>query len=215
MQMTFRNAFNFEDAGAASQIGYDGMVLEISINGQPFEDIIDAGGSFVTGGYNKTITNQFASPIAGRNAWSGLSGGTITTPAYITTTVNLPASANGQMVKLRWLVASDNNGVALGDQGARIDSIIGTVCGTTAANLSVSGRVLINTGQSLTNATVIISDGGDFIQTARTGSFGYYRFDAVPAGRTYVVRVNSQHYNFNPQVVNPFDNLTDLDFMGW
>ncbi len=34
---------------------YDGMVLEISIAGGAFQDILAAGGSFVSGGYNSTI----------------------------------------------------------------------------------------------------------------------------------------------------------------
>lgn len=213
--MTFRNAFNLEDAGASSQIGYDGMVLEISINSQPFQDILTAGGSFATGGYNKTISDQFGSPLSGRAAWSGLSGGTVVTPAYITTTVNLPASANGQLVKLRWVLASDNNGVALGDQGVRIDSIVGTACGTTAAGVSVSGRVRISTGQGLTNATVSIEDSDGFLRTTRTSSFGYYRFDDIPSGRTYMLKVDSRNYTFNPIFVSVVDNLTDVDFVGW
>jgi len=215
LQLTFRNAFNLEDAGSASQTGFDGMVLEISINGSPFQDVVDAGGSFVTGGYNKVISTQFGSPISGRSAWSGLSGGTVTVPAYITTTVNLPASANGQIVKLRWLVASDSNGVALGDQGVRIDSVIGAACSTTAAGVSISGRVRIDTGQSLVNAIVTISDGDNFVRTARSSSFGYYNFDNIPAGRNYMLKVDSRHYNFNPLFINVVDNLTEVDFIGW
>src|SRR5258705_4005667 len=80
---------------------FDGGVLEISINGGAFTDIVTAGGNFVTGGYNGTISVNFLSPIAGRQAWTGNSAG------YITTTANLPASANGQPVKLRFRMASD------------------------------------------------------------------------------------------------------------
>lgn len=213
--MTFRNAFNLEDAGSASQIGYDGMVLEISVNAGPFEDIIDAGGSFVTGGYNKTISNQFGSPISGRMAWSGLSGGTVIVPAYITTTVNLPAASSNQLVRLRWVLVSDNNGVANGDQGVRIDTVFGTACSTTAAGVSVSGRVLINTGQSLVNASVSISDENGFARTVRSSSFGYFRFDDIPAGRTYVLKVDSRHYTFSPLVINVVDSLTEVDLVGW
>jgi hypothetical protein len=213
IQMSFRNAFNFEDGGPA--VGFDGMVLEISVNGTPFEDIIAAGGSFVTGGYNKTISGGTGSPIAGRMAWSGLSGGTAAVPAYVTTTVNLPPSSMGQLVKMRWLVASDSSNVATGDQGVRIDSIVGTACSTTAAGVSVSGRVQLNTGQGLLNATVSITDGEGFLRTARTSSFGYYRIDDVPAGRTYIINVDSRFYHFSPQVINVVDNLTDLDFVGW
>ena len=210
--MTFRNAFNFQDAGAG--VGFDGMVLEISVNGAPFADIIAAGGSFVTGGYNATISNATGSPIGGRMAWSGLSGGTTAVPAYITTTVNLPPSSVNQLVKFRWLVASDSSIVAAGDQGARIDSIVGTACPTTAAGVEVSGRVMTPAGYGLVNATVLISDGAGATRTARTSSFGYYRFEGVQAGHTYIVRVESRHYIFDPQVILVVDNIADLDFIG-
>lgn len=211
-QLTFRNAFNFQTAGAG--VGFDGMVLEISINGAPFADIIAAGGSFVAGGYNATISNATGSPIGGRMAWSGLSGGTTAVPAYITTTVNLPPGATNQLVKLRWLVASDSSTVAVGDQGARIDTIVGTACQTTAAGVAISGRVLSPYGQGLVNASVLISDQNGVVETARTSSFGYYRFDGVIAGQTYIVRVDSRHYIFDPQVIVVLDSIADLDFIG-
>ena len=67
--LTFQNLFNMEFASATT--GYDGMVLEISIAGGAYADILAAGGSFVTGGYTHTISTGFMSPIAGRMAWSG------------------------------------------------------------------------------------------------------------------------------------------------
>ena len=57
------------------------MVLEISINGGAFADIIQAGGNFISGGYTHTILSGFGNPIAGRMAWSGLSGGTMAAPS--------------------------------------------------------------------------------------------------------------------------------------
>ena len=119
--LTFQNLFNME-ANAAT--GFDGMVLEISINGGAFADILAAGGSFATGGYTHIISAAFGSPIAGRLAWSGLSAGTTAAPAYITTTVNLPAAANGQNIQLKWRAATDNSAVAAGVPGVRIDNIV-------------------------------------------------------------------------------------------
>ena len=40
-------------------------------------DVITAGGSFITGGYSDTISTDYGSPIGGREAWSGDSGGYI------------------------------------------------------------------------------------------------------------------------------------------
>jgi Kelch motif/Galactose oxidase, central domain len=106
-QLTFRQNLDLES-------GFDGGVLEISIGGGAFQDILDAGGSFVVGGYTHMISSSFQSPIAGRRAWSGYSGG------FITTTVNLPSAAAGQNIVLRWRLASDNSNAAA---GWRIDTI--------------------------------------------------------------------------------------------
>jgi hypothetical protein len=114
-QLTFRHNFNLQD-------GFDGGVLEISsfyINNGEFTDITDpaVGGSFVTGGYNSTIATGTGSPIAGRQAWSGNSGG------FITTTVNLPLLVVGGV--LRWRMASDVSGSS---EGWRIDNVTASYC---------------------------------------------------------------------------------------
>jgi hypothetical protein len=119
--LSFQNLFNME---ANAAVGLDGTVLEIRINGGPYADILTAGGSFVTGGYTHTISTAFGSPIVGRMAWSGLSGGTVAAPTYITTTVNLPAAASGQNIQLKWRAATDNSGIAAGVSGVRIDNIV-------------------------------------------------------------------------------------------
>ena len=112
-QLQFRNLYNME-------LNFDGEVLEISINGGPFQDILDAGGSFASGGYNGPISGT---PLGTRLAWTGLSAGTTAAPRYITTVVNLPAAALGQNIRLRWRVGSDSNTVAAGQAGVRIDTI--------------------------------------------------------------------------------------------
>jgi hypothetical protein len=211
-QLTFRSAFNLEYDGA--NVGFDGMVLEISINGGPFEDIVGAGGSFTAGGYNKMISSSFSSPIAGRAAWSGLSGGTPSMPGYITTTVNLPVSVNGQLARIKWRIVTDSNATAAGDAGVRIDSILGLGCGPTAAGVSLSGRVLTPDGRGLRNAIVSILGSDGVSRTVTTSSFGYYRFDEIEPGDTYVIGVTSRRYRYLPRAVHVTDGLTDLDFAG-
>ena len=116
--LTFRHNFNLEASDLDPNVGFDGGVLELSTdNGNTFQDIIAAGGGFVSGGYNRTIATDRGSPIAGRQAWSGNSNG------FITTVVGLPAgSLQG---RLRWRMASDNSG---GNQGWRVDSLYMTWC---------------------------------------------------------------------------------------
>jgi hypothetical protein len=105
--IAFRNNYNLQES-------FDGGVLEVSINGGAFTDILAAGGSFITGGYNSTIANGFGSPIAGRPAWSGNSGG------YIDSVANLGPAAIGQTVRLRFRLATDQ---AVGVSGWRVDTI--------------------------------------------------------------------------------------------
>ena len=64
VEITFRNNFNLQD-------GFDGGVLEISIDGgETFQDILTFG-TFVTGGYNGTVSGCCGNPLAGRQAWNG------------------------------------------------------------------------------------------------------------------------------------------------
>jgi len=114
-QLSFRNRYELEFDSAHSNVGFDGGVLEIKIGTNDFRDILAAGGSFVSGGYNRVISSGYSSPLANRAAWSGLSGG------YITTSVNLPAEAAGQMIQLRWVCGTDSGGTSR--SGWRIDSI--------------------------------------------------------------------------------------------
>src|SRR6185369_12383855 len=94
--------------------GYDGGVLEIKIGTSAFTDILTAGGTFSSGGYNSLIDPGYGNPLAGRQAWSGNSGG------FITTLVNLPAAALGQNIQLRWRCGADDSN---GASGWRIDTI--------------------------------------------------------------------------------------------
>ena len=98
--------------------GFDGAVLEISINGGPFIDFVAAGGEFQNGGYNGTIATGTLSPIAGRLAWTGNSGG------YILTSARMPAPVAGtQSVVLRFRLATDCSGAGTGWRVDTIDSI--------------------------------------------------------------------------------------------
>lgn len=100
--VSFRNNFNTE-------AGWDGGVLEISIGGGAYQDIVAAGGAFTQNGYNSTLgSNGTNNPLNGRAAWSGTSGG------YVTTVARMPAAANAQSVRLRWRFGADDNTAAVG-----------------------------------------------------------------------------------------------------
>ena len=111
-QLAFWQNFNLEASDVDPNLGFDGGVLEISFDGgNTFQDILVAGGTFVMGGYNRTISTDRGSPIAGRAAWSGNSEG------FIITIVDLPFHV--APVVLRWRMASDNTGSG---EGWRVDT---------------------------------------------------------------------------------------------
>ena len=80
-----------------------------------------------------------------------------------------------------------------------------------ASAVSVGGRVSA-AGQGLRNAVVVLTDPQGVSHRALTSSFGYYRFDEVQAGETYVISVSSKRYQFATRVVGVSNDLTDVDF---
>lgn len=83
----------------------------------------------------------------------------------------------------------------------------------TAANVSVSGRVLTANGRGLRNAIVQLTDASGVTRTIRTGSFGFYRFDEIQAGQTIVLSIRSKQSQFAPRVMTVNDDLADVDFI--
>ncbi len=130
-ELFFRQSYNL-------QSGFDGGVLEIKIGTNAFTDILTAGGSFDTGGYNATLSSGTGSALGGRQAWTGNSGG------FISTIVDLPLSAGGQIVQLKWRCATDNSTASA---GWRIDSIAFT---NSAPILGAQTNRSINEGVTLT-----------------------------------------------------------------
>jgi hypothetical protein len=59
-----------------------------------------------------------------------------------------------------------------------------------------------------------MTDANGVVRTATTSSFGFYRFEGVTVGESYVMGVSSRNYRFTPRVVQVFDSLTDIDFVG-
>jgi hypothetical protein len=111
-----------------------------------------AGGSFVQDGYSITLNDH--NPLGLRRAWSGNSGGRL--PVL----VNLPASAAGQPVELRWHFAT-SAGVPGG--GWFVDSMLVTepqclppVTNPVILNPSVHGGVFSFAINTVSNRTYII-----------------------------------------------------------
>ena len=85
----------------------------------------------------------------------------------------------------------------------------------TAANATVSGRVLTQSGNGIRNALVTISATNGTMQTTFTGSFGYFKFEGVAVGETYFISVLSRRFTFTQptQVRSVFEDVADINFI--
>ena len=106
-RLTFRHRFITEE-------DFDGGALEISTGGGAWADIVSAGGLFVTGGYNGTLSTSYQNPLGGRAVWTG------TSSTFMTTTVDLPVGAPGRSVRLRWRYGTDSS---LSATGWHVDTV--------------------------------------------------------------------------------------------
>lgn len=162
-EVAFANDFSFEP-------GWDGGVLEISIDDAPFVDLLEAGGQFLEGGYTGVLgaysgCSEDPNPLARRPAWTGF-GRTITRAL-------LPPAAAGQPVRLRWRMGSDCNGRR---DGWRVDDVAiqpGYRCAaaqTAFADLSIAvddGRASASTGMRLDYAVAVRNTGPQAVTGAR------------------------------------------------
>ncbi|MFL6375293.1 MAG: NF038122 family metalloprotease [Pyrinomonadaceae bacterium] len=80
---------------------------------------------------------------------------------------------------------------------------------TSAATVTVAGRVLSADGIGIRNARVLLDDGSGRI-TAATNAFGYFEFDSVQSGTTCLLSGSARGYTITPQVISVKDSLSDL-----
>ncbi|MBV9242355.1 MAG: carboxypeptidase regulatory-like domain-containing protein, partial [Acidobacteria bacterium] len=88
-----------------------------------------------------------------------------------------------------------------------------TYAGPSAAAVTISGRVITANGAAIRGATVSLTDTQGAQRSAITNAFGYYSFDNVQSGQTYLMRALARRYIFTPRSVNVTDSLTNVDFI--
>jgi hypothetical protein len=87
------------------------------------------------------------------------------------------------------------------------------VFGPTAANVGIGGRLLTAYGQPVSNTRVTITDMNGESRSTLSSSLGYYKFEDVEVGQTYLVSVKTRRYRFQPMTVSVSDELTELDLI--
>lgn len=152
--------------------------------------------------------------------------------------VRLPASnfTSGQALFGRTPSPSNNDGSANGDSrdsdgipsGGQVVTTLttgaygennhtydfGFYIAPTAANASINGAVY--SGKQGVSRVIVTLSGGNLTQprVTQTNNFGYYHFEDLPVGETYVITVSSRKYSFpnSSLVLNLQDNISDANF---
>ena len=150
---------------------------------------------------NQTATTQCVAPCTSPSNAGGLSG-------------FRRQLGSGTFV----LVVAGFGNTTVGSYNLYVDApAAGCVIGLTptAAGANLSGRVSRASGSGIAKAAVSIKNTNTNEQTVvYTNPFGYYNFENLTAGATYIVTVESKNYTFaNPnQVVTVQENVADVNF---
>lgn len=86
---------------------------------------------------------------------------------------------------------------------------------STAANGTLGGRVLTAQSGGISRAIVQLTDSSGNIRTTLTNTFGYYSFDQLAVGETYILTVSRKGYTFNQpsQIITLNDDFADANFI--
>lgn len=83
----------------------------------------------------------------------------------------------------------------------------------TAAQVSISGRVVDPAGAGVANAILYMHTQNGALAISRSSPLGYYQFEGVEAGQTVLISVQARSYSYAPRTVVVADEITGLDFI--
>lgn len=84
----------------------------------------------------------------------------------------------------------------------------------TAAEVSLGGQVSTASGQGISRASVSLTKPNGETVTVLTNAFGYYRFDELEAGQTYIISINHKRHQFKSpiRIITIIEDVWDIDF---
>lgn len=89
-----------------------------------------------------------------------------------------------------------------------------TLLAPTAADVSVSGRVVDPYGRGVSRAIVSLTDGAGRTKTSPTNTFGYFQISGIRAGSACILSVASRRMTFPPLFLLLEDNVTGIVIEG-
>jgi CSLREA domain-containing protein len=85
-----------------------------------------------------------------------------------------------------------------------------TVLPITAAGATIGGRVQTQSGRGIAGVAIVMIATDGQIFTATSNVFGYFRFEDIPVGETYIINARHREYQFTPQAVSVFEDIEGL-----
>lgn len=130
---------------------------------------------------------------------------------------NSTGTIGGRTFRVDGTIGQTAAGVASNSSPARFDLHGGfwfQNFAPTAAHVAILGRVTTASGNGIRSVRLTLTAPNGTQRSATTSTFGYYAFDNIEVGHTYVLEIVSKKYSFvNPtRVFNLQDQVTDMDF---
>jgi Tol biopolymer transport system component len=139
----------------------------------------------------------------------------VTEPLFLQ--MKLLHGENGVLVDRTTNRITDGNGQrsVCGSVNSLSPFILASSLAPTAAQVSVSGRALTETGRGISNVQITLTDSSGGVRVARTNPFGYFRFQGVPVGQTYILSARSKNYIFAEptRVLNVQEAIANIEFI--
>ncbi|CAN5354508.1 hypothetical protein BH20ACI2_BH20ACI2_24850 [soil metagenome] len=177
-------------------------------------NLVQNTSGFPAGSFSQLNDQTGIDPLLGPLADNG---GSVTTIALLSGSPAINTGINSNAVD-----PFDNSVLVYDARGVGFNRILGGLvdkgafesAGTTAAEVTLSGKVMTTQGGALRNARVILTDQQGITRSVITNTFGFYTFEEVPAGETYIVSVNSKRYRFAARILIMTDSISEFDFTG-
>lgn len=220
-----RASFLEFDHKFGAEASFDGATLEVVLGapsvtglGPTFDNttMFDLDDYIVDNGYTGNLDGALVagvvlSPLNGRRAFTG-------TRALSHVKVALgdfaPGGAKNPNSLPVYLVFHMTSDVGTFVDGWYIDNlVVNTYIPTvsTAANVTVAGRVLSSSGNPVGSAVVTITDQDGTSRSFTTTRNGEYQFDNILSGANYTISASQPRYRFSPRIVSVTDNVTGFD----
>ena len=178
--------------------------------------------TFTVCGKNGTLPSADAAKSLTRN-WSLTPSGVTSanlTFQYLETDVPVTANENN-FTFLRYNGTISNEGITSINTSTNIATLNGVTTFSDwslglliplAATATISGQVTTADGQAIARTRISITDSNGETKFALTSSFGYYRFDEIRVGETYIIQPQNKRYQFAPQIITLNEDLEKLNF---